>query len=133
MFVGAPAGQPELAEVHAVLGAQGGGIPFLQYQPHQLPKRGLRVSKILQRRLGEQPSFVSLEGYDAALVIGELVRIRTERSKMDEVWPRIRTEASRGEIKFSRVSGSNVWQWAEAPIRIADRDPEMPSTIRARM
>lgn len=132
MLVGAPAGQPELAEVHAVLGGQGGGIPFLQYLPHQLPERGLRVSKILQGRLGEQPSFVALEGYDAALVIGELVRLRVEGSKMGEVWPRIRVEGSRGEIRFSRVSGSNVWQWAEAPVRIADRDPETPSMIRDR-
>lgn len=132
MFIGAPAGQPELTEVNSLLGNLGAAIPFLQYLPDQFSEAGSRVVQRLRESLGETPSFIALEGYDAARVTGELLKLIDGDFAVDTVWRDIAVEGSRGLISFSRVPGISVWQWDEAPIQIADRDPAKPSTIRIR-
>lgn len=131
-FLGAPAGQAELAATHAILGRQGAGIPFLQYLPDQLSEAGEEVMRRLRGRLGETPSFVALEGYDAAKVIGELLRRKEGGATMEAVWRGMKVAGSRGLIRFSRGDRVGVWQWDDAPVRIADRDPHDPEMIRAR-
>ncbi|MDA0185349.1 ABC transporter substrate-binding protein [Solirubrobacter phytolaccae] len=103
VLIGAPAGQPELADWAT-------GIPFLRYRPERLNALGTRVESELTTRLGESPSFVALEGYDAILVLAERLRGAT--------WSTVAVEGTRGEIRFSRVPGISVWQWAEAPIHV---------------
>jgi hypothetical protein len=53
-----------------------------------------------------------------------------DRARIAEAWPGVAVEGSRGEIRFSRVPGINVWQWAWAPIHVADRDPGAPDRFR---
>jgi hypothetical protein len=53
-----------------------------------------------------------------------------ERSRMAEAWPRVAVEGTRGSIRFSRVPGVSVWQWAAAPIQVVDRDPAEPARFR---
>lgn len=130
LLIGAPAGQPELGEVHAKLGMEGTGIPFLRYLPNQLPEKGLRVVRQLHEQLGEPPSFVALEGYDAAKVTAELIKLRVRDVAMGNIWRNITVQGSRGLIRFSQVPSMSVWQWDDAPVQIADRDPADPNTFR---
>ncbi|GHD04899.1 amino acid ABC transporter substrate-binding protein [Pseudorhodoferax aquiterrae] len=132
MLIGAPAGQCELDEVHSVLGHQGAGIPFLQYLPSRLSAAGRTTLERLERMLGQTPSFVALEGYDATKVVISLLEMKATGIAMDVIWRSMNIEGSRGHIRFSRVSGIDVWQWIEAPIQIADRDPANPDSIRIR-
>jgi len=105
-FIGAPAGQPEFAGWP--------GIPFLRYLPERLTPLGERVLAAL----GGTPSFVAFEGYDTILALVE--RLRTG------AWSAV--DGTRGRIEFSRANG--IWQWAQAPVQIVDRDPARPARFR---
>lgn len=124
ILLGAPAGQPEFAEWVALLGEQGAAIPFLRYLPERLTPLGVRVEAALRERLAAAPSFVAFEGYDTVAVLAELLRAHgADRTRIAEAWPRVAIGGTRGPIRFSRVAGVGVWQWASAPIQVVDRDP----------
>ena len=131
IMIGAPAGQPEFAEWAALLGKDGASIPFLRYMPRQLVPLGARVEASLHERLGQAPSFVAFEGYDALVVLaGALRSAGVDRAGIAEAWQHVEAEGTRGRIRFSRVSGISVWQWAWAPIQIVDRDPAEANRFR---
>ncbi|GKQ34697.1 ABC transporter substrate-binding protein [Streptomyces sp. A012304] len=131
VLIGAPAGQPEFAEWAAALGEDGAGIPFLRYLPERLGPLGERVGKELRERLGEAPSFVAFEGWDAVAVLAAVLRCHgTDRAAIAESWPRVAVEGSRRPIQFSRTPGISVWQWAWTPIQVVDRDPAEPDHFR---
>ncbi|MFF9198166.1 ABC transporter substrate-binding protein [Streptomyces sp. NPDC014779] len=133
LLLGAPAGQPELPSWGALLGTDGAGVPFLSYLPERLTPLGERVAAELRERLGEEPSFVAHEGYDTLTVLAEALRTRgTTPEKLAGAWPHLSVEGTRGPIRFSRVPGIGVWQWAWPPVRIADRDPAAPGRFRVR-
>ena len=125
VLVGAPAGQPEFAEWGGVLGEDGASVPFLRYLPARLGALGVRVEAALRERLGGAPSFVAFEGYDAVVVLADVLRSGTAVS-----WSRVAVEGTRGAISFSRVPGIGVWQWAWAPVQVVDRDPAEPGRFR---
>ena len=110
----------------ASLGGDGAGIPFLRYLPERLGPRGARVEAALRERLGEAPSFVAFEGYDTVAVLSAVLRSHGPRTAAS--WPEAEVEGTRGQIRFSRTEG--VWQWAGAPIHIADPDPARPQRFR---
>ncbi|MER5642425.1 ABC transporter substrate-binding protein [Kitasatospora sp. NPDC002227] len=116
LLIGAPAGQPELPEWAELLGETGAAVPFLRYLPEHFGPLGSRVEAALRERLGRAPSFVAFEGYDSVLVLAELLRSGL-------TWADVAVAGTRGEIRFDRVPGIGVWQWAWAPIQVADRDP----------
>lgn len=123
-MVGAPAGQPEFAEWDGLLGDDGASVPFLRYLPERLGELGLRVEAALRGQLGGAPSFVAFEGYDAIVVLADVLRSATAS------WPHVAVEGTRGAISFSRVPGIGVWQWAWAPVQVVDRDPAEPGRFR---
>ena len=120
VLIGAPAGQPELAEW---ANAQGAAIPFLRYRPERLSAVGARVESALREQLGAEPSFVAFEGYDTIAVLAERLRAGT-------AWRDVAVEGTRGPIRFSRVPGISVWQWTWPPIQVVDRDPARPERLR---
>ena len=125
LLIGAPAGQPELPEWAALLGQDGAAVPFLRYLPEALDPLGRRVETALRLRLGGTPSFVAFEGYDALTVLAEMLRLRgAGEAPTADPWPATTVEGTRGSIRFSREPGISVWQWAWAPVQVADRDPE---------
>ncbi|MEV6175874.1 ABC transporter substrate-binding protein [Streptomyces sp. NPDC052015] len=129
--IGAPAGQPEFAEWATSLGDDSAAIPFLRYLPECLGPLGARVETALRERLAEAPSFVAFEGYDAVTVLAEVLRSHgTDRARTAGSWPRVAVEGTRGRIRFSRMPGVSVWQWAAAPIQVVDRDPAEPGRFR---
>ncbi|MFH7599350.1 ABC transporter substrate-binding protein [Streptomyces racemochromogenes] len=130
--VGAPAGQPEFAEWAALLGEDGAAVPFLRYLPERLGPLGARVERTLSQRLGEAPSFVAFEGYDTGAVLAGLLRSHgaDDRARTAGAWPQVRIEGTRGEIRFTRVPATGVWQWPGAPVQVADRDPADPRRFR---
>ncbi|HEY6886558.1 MAG TPA: ABC transporter substrate-binding protein [Solirubrobacter sp.] len=128
IMIGAPAGQPEFAEWAKGLGDDGTAIPFLRYLPERFSPLGARVGTALRERLGEAPSFVAFEGYDTVAVLAAL--LRADRGRIAESWPLVAVEGTRGQIRFSRTPGSNVWQWAWPPIQVVDRDPGRPDRFR---
>ena len=131
LLIGAPAGQPELAEWTKLLGEQGAAIPFLRYLPERLSPVGQRAEAALQERLGVTPSFVAFEGYDTITVIAQMIQTYGEdRAKVADAWPQVVVEGTRGTIRFSRVPGISVWQWASAPVQVADRDPADTTRFR---
>lgn len=131
VLIGAPAGQPEFADWVTSLGDEGAGVPFLSYLPDRLGPLGSRVGRILGERLGEAPSFVAFEGYDTVVVLAEAMRTHgTDRAGIAASWPRVTVEGTRGRIRFSRVPGVGVWQWAEAPVLVVDQDPAVPLRLR---
>ncbi|CAL9596960.1 hypothetical protein SUDANB120_05362 [Streptomyces sp. enrichment culture] len=133
LLIGAPAGQPEFAGWAAALGADGAGIPFLRYLPDRLGPLGERVAAELRTRLGGAPSFVAFEGWDTAAVLAEALRTRgTDRAAVAGAWPHVSAEGTRGPIRFTRTAGTGVWQWAGAPVQVADRDPARPDRFRVR-
>ncbi|MGA5817550.1 ABC transporter substrate-binding protein [Kitasatospora sp. NPDC094028] len=127
VLIGAPAGQPEFAEWTALLGGDGSAIPFLRYRPERLGPLGLRVETGLRERLGAAPSFVAFEGYDTVAVLAEL--LRSERAGAG-AWPGVDVEGTRRRIRFSRVPGVSVWQWAWPPVQVVDRDPADAARFR---
>ncbi|MEU5762088.1 ABC transporter substrate-binding protein [Nocardia sp. NPDC047648] len=131
IMIGAPAGQPEFAEWARLLGADSAAISFLRYLPERLGPLGARVEKALRERLTEAPSFVAFEGYDTVAVLADMLRSHgADRTRTAESWPRVAIEGTRGMIRFSRMPGISVWQWARAPIQVADRDPVRPDHFR---
>ncbi|MET9952501.1 ABC transporter substrate-binding protein [Streptomyces sp. NPDC006339] len=131
MTLGAPAGQPEFAEWAALLGDDGAAIPFLRYLPERLGPLGARVAETLREQLAGEPSFVAFEGYDTITVLADVLRSHgTDRARTAAAWPHVAVEGTRGLIRFSRVPGIGVWQWAGAPIQVVDRDPKQPGRFR---
>ncbi|MFE9094206.1 ABC transporter substrate-binding protein [Streptomyces sp. NPDC007264] len=131
IMIGAPAGQPEFARWAASLGEDGSAIPFLRYLPERLTPLGARVGTTLRERLGEGPSFVAFEGYDTVTVLADVLRSHgTDRARIAASWPRVAVEGTRGPIRFSRVPGVGVRQWAWAPVQVVDRDPASPGRFR---
>ncbi len=131
LMIGAPAGQPEFAEWAALLGPDGAGIPFLRYLPERLTPLGERVEAALREQVAEAPSFVAFEGYDTVALLAEVLRAHgTDRSRIAAAWPRTAADGTRGRIRLSRVPGSDVWQWAGAPVQVVDRDPRHPDRLR---
>lgn len=131
VLIGAPAGQPELAEWATLLGDHGAGVPFLRYLPERLTPLGTRVEAALRERLGGAPSFVAFEGYDTVAVLADVLRSHgADRARTAESWPRVAVEGTRGQIQFSRTPGISVWQWAWTPIQVVDRDPAEPDRFR---
>ncbi|WP_246561436.1 ABC transporter substrate-binding protein [Streptomyces roseirectus] len=110
VLLGAPAGQPEF------LGDDGTGIPFLRYLPDQLTPLGTRVEATLRHHLGEAPSFVAFEGYDTVLVLTESLRTATS-------WAHLSVPGTRGPITFSPDPATGLWQWPQAPLQVAEREP----------
>jgi ABC-type branched-subunit amino acid transport system substrate-binding protein len=125
LLIGAPAGQPELAEWATLLGDDGAAIPFLRYLPERLSPLGARVETALRERLAEAPSFVAFEGYDTVAVLADLLGSGAGGS-----WSGVAVEGTRGPIRFSRTPGISVWQWAWAPVQVVDRDPAEPGRFR---
>lgn len=125
LTIGAPAGQPEFPEWDALLGEDGAGVPFLRYLPDRLGPLGERVAAALRERLGEAPSFVAFEGYDTVTVLADVLRSHgaDDRARTAGAWPHVAVEGTRGEIRFSRVPGIGVRQWAWPPVQVVDRDP----------
>ncbi|MFF5158290.1 ABC transporter substrate-binding protein [Streptomyces sp. NPDC000348] len=131
ILTGAPAGQPEFAPWATLLGDDGAAIPFLRYLPERLGPLGARVGAALAERLAEAPSFVAFEGYDTVTVLAGLLRAHgTDRAGIAASWPRVAAEGTRGPIRFSRVPGSGVRQWAWPPVQVVDRDPADPGRLR---
>ncbi|MFJ4668510.1 ABC transporter substrate-binding protein [Kitasatospora purpeofusca] len=131
ILIGAPAGQPELADWATLLGEDGAGVPFLRYLPEHLGPLGARVGAELRERLGEEPSFVAFEGYDTVTVLAEVLRSHgADRARIAGAWPSVAVEGTRGTVRFSRAAGIGVWQWAWAPVQVADRDPADPGRFR---
>lgn len=131
ILMGAPAGQPEFAEWTTLLGGEGSAIPFLRYLPERLTPLGARVDAALHGQLSAAPSFVAFEGYDTIAVLAAALRSHgADRTRMAAAWPHVAVEGTRGSIRFSRVPGVGVWQWAGAPIQVVDRDPAEPRRFR---
>ena len=85
-----------------------------------------RAGKAIERRLtevvGEAPSFVAFEGYDAiSVVVAALRAAGRERPALATRFGELTVAGSRGQIRFTRVPGVSVWQWAWPPIQIAAR------------
>ncbi|MCZ4510953.1 ABC transporter substrate-binding protein [Streptomyces sp. ActVer] len=131
IMIGAPAGQPEFAEWATLLGDDSAAVPFLRYLPERLTPVGVRVETALREQLAAAPSFVAFEGYDTVTVLADLLRSNgADRARTAESWPRVAVEGTRGQIRFSRVPGISVWQWAGTPIQVVDRDPAEPDSFR---
>ncbi|OUC99627.1 ABC transporter substrate-binding protein [Streptomyces swartbergensis] len=131
IMIGAPAGQPEFAEWATSLGGDSAAIPFLRYLPDHLSPLGARVETALRERLAAAPSFVAFEGYDTIAVLANVLRSHgTDRASTAASWPRVAVEGTRGKIRFSRVPGISVWQWASTPIQVVDQDPAEPDRFR---
>ncbi|MER5355601.1 ABC transporter substrate-binding protein [Kitasatospora sp. NPDC002551] len=124
LLVGAPAGQPEFAEWRTLLGGDGAAVPFLRYLPERLGPLGARVGAALRERLAEAPSFVAFEGYDTVAVLAEVLR------SPGTGWEDVEVEGTRGRIRFSRVPGIGVRQWAWPPVQVVDRDPDRLDNFR---
>ncbi|MEU0384703.1 ABC transporter substrate-binding protein [Streptomyces chartreusis] len=131
VLIGAPAGQPEFAEWAASLGGDGAAIPFLRYLPERLSPLGTGVETTLTERLAGAPSFVAFEGYDTVAVLAEVLRAQgADRARTAASWERVDVPGTRGRIRFSRVPGISVWQWALTPVQVVDRDPAKPDRFR---
>ncbi|RKE22841.1 ABC transporter substrate-binding protein [Streptomyces sp. TLI_171] len=133
VLLGAPAGQPELADWAELLGEDGAGVPFLRYLPERFDGRGRRVARALRELLGGEPSFVAFEGHDTVTVLAELLRVHgPDRAAIADGWAEVAVEGTRGTIRFSRTPGTGVWQWAWPPVQVVDRDPADPVRFRVR-
>lgn len=160
LLIGAPAGQPELPGWAELLGDDGAAIPFLRYLPERPTPLGRRVGSALRERLAQVPSFVAFEGYDAILVLADVLRTAVQRTALvrpgalptraaDRAptggaapvpsdmwaavaggWSGVAVEGTRGMVRFSRAPGIGVWQWVWAPVQVVDRDPADPTRFR---
>ncbi|MFF1784293.1 ABC transporter substrate-binding protein [Streptomyces virginiae] len=131
IMIGAPAGQPEFPAWARLLGGDSVAVPFLRYLPDRLGPLGERVEATLRARLGVAPSFVAFEGYDTVVVLADVLRSRgADEARAADPWTRVAVEGTRGLIRFSRVPGIGVRQWAWAPTQVVDRDPARPDRFR---
>lgn len=131
LTIGAPAGQPELAQWGTALGGAGAAVPFLRYLPERLTALGAQAAASLQRKLQAAPSFVAFEGYDAIAVIAEAIRqYGSERASIRSSWPDLAVEGTRGVIRFSRTPGVPTWQWTWPAVQVVDRDPQAVQRFR---
>ncbi|MFD5559781.1 amino acid ABC transporter substrate-binding protein, partial [Kitasatospora griseola] len=119
-----PAEQPEFAEGERLLGADAAGLLFLCCLPKRLGPFGAWVGAALREHLGAEPSFVAFEGWDTVTVLTAMA------SSGAADWSDVRVTGSRGPIRFDRVPGIGVRQWAWAPVQVADRDPAAPGRWR---
>lgn len=125
VLIGAPAGQPEFEEWPDRLGRACASIPFLRYRHSQLTSTGERVASMLRERPRSVRSFIGFEGYDAVMVLADLLRRGgIDQSRAPSLWPRVSVDGTRGRISLSRAVHDDVWHWAEAPVQIVERDPE---------
>jgi ABC-type branched-subunit amino acid transport system substrate-binding protein len=132
MLLGTPAGQAEFSGWADALGEKGAGVPFLRYLPERLDALGERVRRELALRLGEAPSFVAFEGWDTIAVLAHMLRTHgTDRATLAQSWPHVEVAGTRGLIRFDRTPGITIWQWAHAPIQVAERDPAHPEGFRS--
>jgi len=130
-MIGAPAGQPELADWAHLLGRDGAAIAFLRYLPEPLSPLGARVQTALHERLARAPLFVAFEGYDTIAVLAAALRsCGADRTRLADSWAHVAVDGTRGQIQFSRVPGISVWQWVWAPVQVVDRDPAQPDRFR---
>jgi ABC-type branched-subunit amino acid transport system substrate-binding protein len=132
ILMGAPAGQPEFGSWVELLGEDGAGVPFLRYLPGRLGPLGERVGTALRERLGQAPSFVAFEGYDTITVLADVLSTGepSSRARTPLPWGEVAVEGTRGPIRFSRMPGIGVRQWAWAPVQVVDRDPASPDRFR---
>jgi len=92
--------------------------------PEKLNSHGLYVLDKIRKHLGEEPSFVALEGSDAIHILANIMSLYgINRNSIAESWSQVTTNGTRGEIKLSQNPEMNVWQWQEAPVQVVERDP----------
>jgi ABC-type branched-subunit amino acid transport system substrate-binding protein len=97
------------------------GVPYLSYAPSVLSRFGAEVAERLEHELGEPPSFVALEGYDAILVLAAALHLAgPDREAIARALPAVEVEGTRGTIRLSRVPGIPVLQWAWPPVRVTE-------------
>lgn len=131
LLIGAPAGQPELKEWETILSADCTSIPFLRYLPENFTQLGKSVAATLREQLAGEPSFVAFEGYDTIATLVATLRLRgADGLRTVGAWSNVVVNGTRGEITFTRTTGSYVWQWDAAPIQVAEIDPVKPSQFR---
>jgi len=131
LLIGAPAGQPEFNSWISKLQENGSAIPFLRYMPEKLNSLGMYVINEIRKVLNEEPSFVSLEGYDAIHLLAKIIDLYgADRNSISESWSLVTLNGTRGEIKLSKSSKMNLWQWQEAPIQVVDRNPIKQNEFR---
>jgi len=116
VLIGTPAGQSELKLWHDELGTLGNEVPFLQYLPDSLTQLGQTVTEKMALKACSSPPFVYLEGYDSALVVADLLSIPLD----SKPWASVSTDGTRGNISFAFDPNCNIWQWQNAPVRIAE-------------
>jgi len=116
LLIGTPAGQSELKLWHDALGTLGNEVPFLQYLPESLTLLGQTATEKRTLEGCTSPSFVYLEGYDSALVVADLL----SRPLDSRPWASVSADGTRGNISFTFDPTCNVWQWQNAPVRIAE-------------
>lgn len=131
LTIGAPAGQPELAQWGTALEGAGAAVPFLRYLPERLTALGAQAAAALQRKLHAAPSFVAFEGYDTIAVLAEAIRHGgSSRASIRSSWPHLAVEGTRGVIRFSKAPGIPTWQWAWPTVQVVDRHPQAVQTFR---
>jgi len=116
LLIGTPAGQSELKLWNDALGTLGNSVPFLQYLPDSLTQLGRMATKEMTSEGYSGSSFVYLEAYDSALVVADLLSKPLE----SKPWASVSTEGTRGNISFAFNPICNVWQWQNAPVRLAE-------------
>lgn len=131
LFVGTPAGQAELAGWARSLGRQGAGVSFLRYMPTTLTSSGRIVQSRLRAELGEDPSFVAFEGYDAvSTLVSALAAASLDPQRVPDAWAKVRVDGTRGVIELARPNEQAVWQWMWPPIQVVDRAPDAGGQVR---
>jgi hypothetical protein len=120
ILIGDPAGRAEFPEWRNLLGRDGLGVPYLRYLPATLNAFGATVARRLAHRLGEEPSFVALEGYDTILALGQGLRIAgPERGRLGRNLHTGSIPGTGGSLQFSRTSELPVLQWVWSPVQVA--------------
>jgi len=119
MLIGDPAGRAEFPDWSRLLGDDLPGVPYLRYLPRTLSEGGASVASRLARRLGEPPSFVALEGYDAVRVVAEALRVAGgDQTRVGRVLGTLKVAGTRGVVQFSHPPGIPVLQWVWPPVQV---------------
>lgn len=131
VLIGAPAGQPEFSDWLERLRHKGASVPFLQYRQKSATPLAEWVERTLRTKIGRRPSFVALEGYDAIKTLAGLFASGSALPRGHPPrWDELSVAGTRGALTFSRQEGEGAWQWREAPIQVAERDPRAPAEVR---